>query len=120
MSETFAFENLIAGSQKAIVQRPGTVALGQAFSRGQLMGLLTSTLKWQSVAFSGIASFSDFGVAVEAIDTTAGEENTTFYVEGEFNEAQLSLDYSDTADEWRETLAGHGIYIRKAVNTAGV
>jgi hypothetical protein len=120
MSEAFEFENLIAGSQKAIVQRPGTVRLGEAWSRGQLCGLLTSSGKWQIVDFDAVSSFSDFGIAVEAIDTTEGEVNSTFYVEGEFNENAVTIGYSDDADDWRNKLADHGIYLRKAVTTAGV
>lgn len=115
MSETYTYENLIAGSQKAIVQRPGTVALGQTFSRGELVGLLTSTGKWQEVDFSDIASFSDFGLCVEVVDTTEGEKNTTIYVEGEFNEDAVVFNYAHTADDWRNTLADHGIYLRASV-----
>ena len=119
-TETFEYDNLIAGSQKPIVQRPGTVRLGQSWSRGELVGLLTSTLTWQAIDFGALANFSDVGIATEAIDTTEGEVNTSFYVEGEFNENAVIIGYSDDADDWREALAGHGIYLRTAVNTAGV
>lgn len=121
MSETFAFENLIGGCQKDIVQRPGTARISESFSRGQIIGLLTATKKWQVIDIAGIATCSDFGIAVEAVDTTDGtERNISVFVEGEFNENGVLYSYSDTADDWRETLAGHGIYLRKAVNTAGV
>jgi hypothetical protein len=46
--------------------------------------------------------------------------NTTVFVEGEFNENAVLFAYSDTPDDWRELLTPHGIYLRKAVNTAGV
>jgi hypothetical protein len=117
----FEHENLIAGSQKAIVQRPGTARVYESFSRGQIIGLLTSTLKWQIIDIGGIAGCSDFGIAVEAVDTTDGtERNFSVYVEGEFNENAVLYSYSDTADDWRETLAGHGIYLRAALTTEGV
>jgi hypothetical protein len=119
-TETFAYDNLIAGSQKPIVQRPGTARLGQSWSRGELIGQLTATLKWQTVDFGAYASFSDVGIAVEAVDSTEGEVNTTIYVEGEFNENEVIIGYSDDADDWRETLAGHGIYLREALTTEGV
>lgn len=119
MSETFEYDNLIAGSQKPVVNVPGTVRLGQSFSRGTLVGLLTATLKWQLVDFDAKANFSDFGIAAEAIDTTEGEVNSTFYVEGEFNENAVIIGYSDDADDWRVTLADHGIYLRKSVSTTG-
>jgi hypothetical protein len=56
---------------------------------------------------------------VEALDTTEGEKNTTVYVEGEFNEDAVLYSYSDAADDWREKLAGYGIYLRAPLNTSG-
>ena len=38
MSETFAYDNLFAGSQRDIVNRIATVALAQSLSRGDLVG----------------------------------------------------------------------------------
>lgn len=120
MPETFAYDNLIAGSQKAIVQRPGTVALSQAWARGELVGKKTVGQKWQTVDFTDVADFDDFGIAVEAVDTTSAETNTTIYVEGEFSENAVIIGYGDDADDWRETLIGHGIYLRKSVSVEGV
>lgn len=121
MSESYEFENLIAGSQKPIVQRPGTVRVYESFSRGQIVGRLTATGKWQVIDITGIANCSDFGIAAEAVDTTDGtERNTTFYTEGEFNENAVLYSYSDTADDWREALLASGIYLRKALTTEGV
>ncbi len=121
MSETFSYENLIAGCQKDFVQRPSTVRVYEAFSRGALLGRLTATGKWQTVDEDNVASFNDFGIAVEAVDTTDGtERNTTIFVEGEFNEHAVIFAYSDTADDWRELLTPHGIYLRKSLTTAGV
>jgi hypothetical protein len=118
--ETFEPDNLIAGSQKPIVQRPGTVALGQSFSRGQIVARVTATGKWQIADEDATANYDDVGIAVEAVDTMTGEVNSTFYVEGEFNENAVLFSYADAADDWREKLAGHGIYLRKAVTTEGV
>lgn len=114
----FEYENLIAGSQKAIVQRPGTARVSESFSRGQIIGLVSG--KWQIIDITGIASCTDFGIAVDAVDTTDGEErNFSIYVEGEFNEDAVLYSYSDTAADWRETLALHGIYLRNPLNTSG-
>lgn len=38
MSETYNYDNLIAGSQQDIVSRPATIALGEDLSRGTLLG----------------------------------------------------------------------------------
>lgn len=121
MSESFSYENLLAGNQKKIVQRPGTVRVSESFSRGQIIGLLTATKKWQIVDIGDISSCSDFGIAAEAVDTTDGtERNLSVYVEGEFNEDSVLYSYSDTANDWRETLALHGIYLRNPLDTSGV
>lgn len=121
MSETFTYDNLIAGCQKDIVQSPATFRTFEAISRGEVVGKLTATHKWQKLAVASIASFEDVGIAVEAVDTTDGtERNTTVYVEGEFNENHVIFDYSNTADDWRATLADHGIYLRDSISTAGV
>lgn len=119
---THTFDNLIGGSQKPIVQRAGTVAINQVLSRGELVGKLTSTGYWQECDFTDVANYDDFGLMVEAIDTseTGATTKTTIYVEGEFNESAITFDYGDDADDWRETLAGHGIYLRKSVGTDGV
>ena len=121
MTETFTFDNLIAGSQKKIVQVPGTVAVGQTFVRGSIAGLLTSTGKWQAIDADNSADCDDVGIAVEALDTGAGETNTTFYVEGEFNENAVTFPgYGDGAADWAAILLDHGIYLRAAVTVAGV
>lgn len=121
MSDTFSYENLIAADgQKRLVNRPGTVRVYESFIRGQIVGRLTSTGKWQTLAFSALAGFSEVGIASEAVDTTAGTElASTFYVEGEFLESGVTFEYGNTADDWRETLAGYGIYLRKSLATTG-
>lgn len=118
-TETFTYENLMGGGQKNAVQVPGTIAIGQSCARGTLLGLLTATGKWQLVDFQAIANYSDYGIAVEDLDTMAGEGLSTIFVEGEFNENGVTFGYSDTADDWRDTLKEHGIYLRASVNTSG-
>ncbi len=119
MSEILSYDNLIAGTQKPPVTRPGTVALGQSWSRGEFVGLLTSTLKWQLIDVAAYSSYSDIGIATEAIDTTSGETETDIFVEGEFAENAVIFGYSDDADDWREKAASHGIYLRKTVSVDG-
>ncbi len=121
MSESFSYENLFAGNQKKVVQTPGTVRVYESFSRGQIIGKLTATGKWQVIDITGIANCSAFGIAVEAVDTTDGtERNLSIYAEGEFNEDSVLYSYSDTAADWRDTLALHGIYLRNPLDTSGV
>lgn len=120
MPETNSYDNLIAGDQKDIVQRPAEFRVYESLVRGQICGRLTATGLWQKLAFASLASFSDIGITVEAVDTTDGtQRKTTVYTEGEFNEDHVTFDYGNTAADWRETLAGHGIYLRAPVATDG-
>lgn len=119
MSESTTYDNLIAGLQKDIVTRPATIRLGEAFSRGAILGRLTATGKWQEAQFSNLSNFSDVGIATEAVDSTTGEVVTDVFVEGEYAESALQFFYTNTADDWRETLAGHGIYLRKTISVLG-
>lgn len=120
MAETFEHDNLIAGSQKAIVNGPAVVALGQVWSRGQVVAKVTATGKWQIADEDATANYDDIGIAVEAIDTMTGEKRTTVYLEGEFNENEVLYSYADVAADWYAKLNAHGIYLRKAVTTEGV
>lgn len=119
MSETTSYDNLIAGTEKNLVTRAATVRMGEAFSRGALLGRLTATGKWQTIDEDNASGCNEFGIATEAIDSTAGEVSTVLYVEGEFSENGVIFGYSDTADDWRETLMAHGIYLRKTVSVLG-
>jgi hypothetical protein len=120
MAETFTPDNLIAGDEPKLVRAAAEVALGQTWSRGELVGKLKVTGKWQIVDLDGIAGFSDVGIASEAIDTTAGEANTFVFVEGEFNKNAIFVSYGEDADDWIDELAGHSIYLRTPVTTEGV
>lgn len=119
MSETLNYDNLIAGTQKPLVTEPATVRMGESFSRGQLLGRLTATDKWQTLDEDSSASFNKLGIACEAVDSTAGEVLTEVFVEGEFSENGVIFGYSDTADDWRDKLDAQGIYLRKTLSTAG-
>jgi hypothetical protein len=120
MSESTSYDNLIAGTQKNLVTEPGTVRVYESFSRGALLGRLTATGKWQVCDEDAAANFNQFGIASEAIDTTAGTEALTdIYVEGEFSENGVIFAYSDTADDWRVTLEAHNIYLRKTISVLG-
>ena len=120
MPETYSYDNLLAGCQKDVVQRPAEFRVYESLVRGQICGRLTATGLWQKLAFASLASFSEIGITVEAVDTTDGtQRKTTVYVEGEFNEDHVTFDYGNTASDWRETLAGYGIYLRAPVATDG-
>lgn len=120
MSESTSYDNLIAGTQKNLVTLPGTVRVYESFSRGALLGRLTSTGKWQVIDEDGASGCNLFGIASEAVDTTAGAEVVTdIYVEGEFNANGVIFAYSDTVADWKTTLEAHNIYLRDSVDVSG-
>jgi hypothetical protein len=119
MSESTSYDNLIAGTQKDLVTEAVTIRMGESFSRGQLLGRLTATDKWQVLDEDSSASFNKFGIATEAVDSTAGEVLTDVFVEGQFSENGVTFAYSDTADDWRDKLDAVGIYLLKTISVAG-
>jgi len=120
MSETLTYDNLIAGGQKKIVQTPATARVYESFSRGQILGRLTATGKWQVIDIAAIAACNLFGIAAEAVDTADGtERNFSVYTEGEFNDESVVYSYSDTVSDWKATLEAQGIYLRNPLNTSG-
>ena len=121
-TDSLNYDNLIAGDQKKLVTIPGTVEVGESFSRGALLGLLTSTGLWKEAEYSEKSSYSDVGIATEDIDTTSGVQGVTdIFVEGEFANGGITLFYGDTLTEWQTYLEGqHSIYLRATISSAGV
>jgi hypothetical protein len=120
MSESLSYDNLVVGNQQPPVVLPATVRVYEAFSRGQIVGRLTATDKWQLVKFSDKANFNMFGIATEAVDTTAGTEALTdVFVRGEFSLNGVIPDYTDLATDWVDTLQTQGIFLRKTISVAG-
>lgn len=120
MSESTSYDNLIAGTQQPLVTEPATVRVYESFSRGALLGRLTATEKWQVCDEGDKANFSAFGIATEAIDTTAGTEAVTeVFVRGEFSQNAVILSYGDTVADWNDTLEAQGIFLRKTISVLG-
>lgn len=119
MSESTSYDNLIAGVQKKPVTVPATIRMGEAFSRGALVGRLTANDKWQTIDEDNASSCNLFGIATEAVDSTAGEVVTDVFVEGEFSQNAVILAYSDAVSDWSDKLDAQGIYLRKTVSVLG-
>ncbi len=130
-SGSMGYDNLIAGTQRGLVTLPGTVAVGESFSRGTLLGRLTSGPNvglWRPVDDGENSALDQYGIATEAVDTTGsnGLKVTDIYVEGEFSRAAVILAYSSVIAEFLPpTTAGkaiedQGIYLRATISTAGV
>lgn len=120
MSETFEYENLIAGSQQPLVNMPVTIGAGCDISRGQLLGKVTATGKCEPV--DGTANDgreNPYAVAAEDVDATDGDVESTAYVKGEFNENAVLYSYGDDADDWRDACEAVDIFLRPCVRTTG-
>ena len=116
---TFEFLNLFAGSEKDRVHEPGTMETGEVLVVGSLVAKVTATGKWKEAEFSEIADYSRLGLTSTAVDSSAGEVPFSAWVEGEFNENGVTFFYGDAPDDWRDTLANKGIYLRRAISPAG-
>lgn len=120
MSESFEYENLIAGSQQPLVNVSATIAEGCDISRGQLLGKVTATGKLEPVDGTANDGREDpYAIAAEDVDATDGDKLTTVYVKGEFNERAVLYSYGDDADDWRDACEAIGIYLRPSVATTG-
>jgi hypothetical protein len=116
MSETFNYENLIAGAQKHLVNLPATIILGQNIVRGTLLGKITASGKLKLATVEAVdGSQNPFAIAAEDVDATLADTLSTVYVEGEFNDTGVTFDYDENADDWRAACAAVGIYLRPSV-----
>jgi hypothetical protein len=119
-SGSMSYDNLIAGTQHPLVTDPATIKAGEAFSRGQLLGRVTATGLWQVLDEGDVASYNRFGIATEAIDTTAGVQAVTdVFVEGEFSQNGVIFSYSDSVADWSAILEAQGIYLRATISVLG-
>jgi hypothetical protein len=120
MSESTSYSHLICGTNPPPATLPGTVRVYESFSAGQILGRLTATGKWQVIDASNKSGCNLFGVALDAIDTTAGTEKpTTILVQGEVNAAYLLYGYDDGLSDWSPTLEAQGLFPRDSVSTSG-
>lgn len=117
---TFGFNNLFGGSEKDRVHEPGTMIVGELLPIGAVVAKVTSTGKWKEARLADLADYARLGLTSSVVDSTAGEINASFYVEGEFNQNGVTFYYGSTADDWRDVLENHGIYLRKSISPAGV
>lgn len=68
MSESFSYDNLIAGSQRSIVSSPATVDLGQVLSRGALLGRVLRVI---GDALADVGNTGDGTISNEALTAKA-------------------------------------------------
>lgn len=119
MSESFSYENLLGGSQAPIVNVAATLKTGDNLPRGAIVGRVTSTGKWNEAELSALADYDQLGILAVATDASLADALTSVYVRGEFTEAGVTYYYGNTAADWREALAEHGIFLRASISVLG-
>lgn len=118
MSETFVYDNLIAGSAMPAVPGTETIVSGAGeLARGTVLGMVTASGKLTIVnSTKDDGSQTVYAVLAEAVDATAADVVAAVYYTGEFNEASLVFGGTDTADDHRVAARKVGVFFRKAVS----
>lgn len=116
---TFTADNLIAGDYplKAVEI---TVISGQNISRGDVLGKITASGKY-NLSLSGASDGSQTPdvIAAEDIDASAGDKTSLAYIKGEFNQNFITLGTAHTVASVKDGLKDKGIILRDSIATGG-
>lgn len=105
-------DNLIAGHKPPAKAVPITLLSGEDVVRGEVLGEVTASGKFAaSLSASTDGSETPRAIAAEDMDATTGDMTMLAYVEGEFNEDQLTIGTGHTAASIRQGLWDYNIYI---------
>lgn len=117
-AETFIPDQLIAGSHPLVTDTV-TVLAGQVFPRGGVLGRITASGKYVVALGAAVdGSQNPVGVAVDNVDSTAGDVTAGVYLAGEFNGAALTLGAGITLAAAAAALRPLSIYIKGSVSAA--
>lgn len=108
---TYSPDRLLAGEQ-APIARSITLVSGQNLARGAVLGKITVGGKY-TLSDDGAADGSETPdlILAEATDASAGDVVTVAYEAGVFDENEIVLGGSHTADSIREGLRAKGIHL---------
>ena len=88
-TESYAYDNLFAGSNIRPVSEGGTLISGQNLTRGAVLGKITASGKYTlSLSASGDGSQTPTAILAKDTDATSGDVETTVYLTGEYNQEQ--------------------------------
>lgn len=105
-------DQLIAGHKPPAKAVPATILDGETITRGMLLGQVTASGKFvESLAAATDGSQTPRAIASEALAPSGADEVTLIYVEGEFNEHEISFGTGHTAANTRQGLWDYNIYI---------
>jgi hypothetical protein len=118
--EIYTPANVIAG-ETAIVTDSVTVATGESFSAGAVLGRVTADGKYKlAVATAGDGSETPVAIAVEDVDATAGDvAGVAIYIKCEYNERAVTLGSGILLGDAKDALRPLGIYLKSTVKREG-
>ncbi len=112
-------DNLIAGLTQ-LVSESGTLAAGQFYKRGSVMGRIAASGKFTlSLAAANDGSQVPYGVLYDDYDATASDVIGGIFVKGEFNGHALTLGAGHTVLTIHDPFRASGIYVKGAVLQSG-
>lgn len=115
-SETYVYDQLVAGNSNLLAAIKITLAAGENLARGAVLGKVTANGEYKlSASGAGDGSETPDVILAEDTDASAAAATTIAYIRGDFNEAALILGAGHTVDSIREGLRAKGIFLFKPV-----
>ena len=115
-SNTEPMDRGLAG-HKPLVTGSGILITGQNLVKYAVLGQITASGKW-NLSLSGAADGSEVPRAILANDydaTAADIADVVFYLEGEFDDSEITLGAAHTVASVKSALAEKGIHLRSTV-----
>lgn len=112
-AETFAYDNLIGGTEPAIFTANETIVSGAgALPRGRVLGKITASGKLTSVdSTKSDGSEKPYAILAQAADATSADIAAPVCKSGLFNREALTFGGTDTAAKHEDALRDGGIYL---------
>lgn len=105
-------DNLIAGHKPPAKAVPITLLSGENVVRGEVLGEITASGKFAAaLGASTDGSQNPRAIAAEDIDASAADAEGHAYVEGEFNQDQITLGAGLTVADIKQDLWDLNIYL---------
>jgi len=111
-STSYSPDNLIAGHKPPAKAVPITLTSGESVVRGELLGRVTADGKYlASLSAATDGSEAPRAIAAETIDASGGDTEMHAYLEGEFNQDEVTFGTAHTAASVKAALQDVNIYL---------
>ncbi|MCK5614110.1 head decoration protein [Candidatus Pacearchaeota archaeon] len=119
-TETFAYDNLFAGSNVLPVSQPITLITGQNLVRGALLGRITASGKWNLSLLAAVdGSQVPRAILAKDTDATSADVETASYETGEYNQNGLTFGTGHTVANTKDALRDLNIHLKDPVDVDG-